>query len=55
MTILPSMAVAVCVVYVASGFIGRFFSPNATAVIDLLLFVTVLVAVNSFLKNLRGD
>lgn len=55
MTVLPAMALAACVVYVSSGFIGRFFSPNITALLDLLLFVVVMVATNSFLKNLRGD
>jgi hypothetical protein len=55
MTVLPAMALAACVVYVLSDYIARFFSPNITAVIDLLLFVTVMVATNSFLKNLRGD
>lgn len=55
MTVLPSMALAACAVYVLSGFIGRFFSSNVATVLDLLLFVVVMVAANSFLKNLRGD
>jgi len=53
MTLLPAIALAGGLVYWLSGFIGRFFSPNVTSLIDLLLFVTIMVATNTFLKNLR--
>jgi len=53
MTLLPSVAFAACIVYWLSDFIGRFCSPNVTSLIDLLLFVTIMVATNTFLKNLR--
>jgi len=55
MTLLPAMAVAATMVYWLSGFIGRHFSELTTSIIDLLLFVTVMVTVNTFLKNMRGD
>lgn len=55
MTVLPAMALAAVIVYALSGYIGHWFSPNVTSIIDLILFVTVFVATNSFLKNLRGD
>ena len=53
MTVLPSMAFAAAIVYWLSGYIERYFSQNVTAAIDLILFVTIFVATNSFLKNLR--
>ena len=55
MTVLPSMAFAAAMVYWLSRYVSHWFSPNVTSVIDLLLFVTIMVATNSFLKNLRGD
>ena len=55
MTLLPSIALAASVVYMLSKFINQYFSDNVTAVIDLLLFVVIMVATNSLLKNLRGD
>lgn len=53
MTLLPSVAFAAAIVYLLTDYIGRFFSPNATSVIDLLLFVVIMVSTNTFLKNLR--
>ena len=53
MTVLPSMAFAAAMVYWLSRYISHWFSPNVTSVIDLLLFVILFVATNSFLKNLR--
>jgi len=53
MTMLPSMAFAAAVVYWLSHYVSRWFSPNVTSVIDLLLFVTIFVATNSLLKNWR--
>ena len=55
MTLLPAVAVAATVVYWLSGFIGHYFSELATQVIDLLLFVIVMVAINTLLKSWRGD
>lgn len=53
MTLLPAIAFAAAMVYLLSDFIGRFFSPNVTAVIDLLLFVVIMTATHTLLKNLR--
>ena len=53
MTLFPSVALAACVVYLLSGHISHYCSANVTSVIDLVLFVTVMVATNTFLKNLR--
>jgi hypothetical protein len=53
MTVLPSMALAAAIVWWLSRYISTWFSPNVTSVIDLFLFVTLFVATNSFLKNLR--
>jgi hypothetical protein len=53
MHVIPAMAFAVAMVYWLSGYIAQWFSPNVTAVLDLILFVTIFVATNSFLKNLR--
>jgi hypothetical protein len=53
MTILPSMAFAAAMVYWLSHYVSRWFSPNITSVIDLILFVTLFIAMNSLLKNLR--
>jgi hypothetical protein len=53
MTVFPSMAFAAAMVYWLSGYIDNWFSQNVTAVLDLILFVTIFVATNSFLKNLR--
>lgn len=53
MTVIPSMALAACLVYALSGYIGQFFSQNVAALIDLILFVTIFIATNSLLKNLR--
>lgn len=53
MTVLPAMAFAAAMVYWLSRYISTWFSPNVASVIDLLLFVTIMVATNSFLKNLR--
>lgn len=55
MRILASMAVALTVVYMLSGFISRHFSELATSIIDLFLFVTVMVLINSMLRSLKGD
>ncbi|MGD9841781.1 MAG: hypothetical protein AB7F79_03935 [Steroidobacteraceae bacterium] len=55
MTLLPSVAVAATMVYWLSGFIGRYFSEMATQIIDLLLFVVIMVSINTLLKNWRGD
>lgn len=55
MTLLPAVAVAATMVYWLSGFIGQYFSELATSVIDLLLFVVIMVSINTFLKNMRGD
>jgi hypothetical protein len=52
-TVLPAMAFAVAMVYWLSHYISRWFSPNVASFIDLILFVTILVATNSFLKNLK--
>lgn len=53
MTVIPSIALAGVAVYALSGYIGRFFSQNVAAMVDLILFVTIFVATNSLLKNLR--
>jgi hypothetical protein len=55
MTLLPAVAVAAAMVYWLSGLIGQYFSELATQIIDLLLFVVIMVAVNTLLKNWRGD
>jgi hypothetical protein len=47
------MAFAAAIVWWLSRYISAWFSPNVTSVIDLLLFVTLFVATNTFLKNLR--
>ncbi|HYM36018.1 MAG TPA: hypothetical protein VET48_11515 [Steroidobacteraceae bacterium] len=54
MTVLPAMAFAAAMVYWLSHYISRWFSTNVTSLIDLILFVTIFVATNSFLKNLKG-
>ncbi|MES1146924.1 MAG: hypothetical protein ABUL52_00870 [Solimonas sp.] len=53
MTLLPSIALAMCVVYSLHHFIQRHFSVNVVAVIELLLFVVIMVSANTFLKKLR--
>jgi hypothetical protein len=53
MTLLPSMAFAAAIVYWLSRYVSEWFSPNVASVVDLLLFVTIFVSTNSFLKNLR--
>jgi hypothetical protein len=53
MTVFPSMAFAAAIVYWLSRYISEWCSPNVTSVIDLLLFVTIFVSTNTFLKNLR--
>jgi hypothetical protein len=55
MTLLPAIAVAATMVYWLSHFIGQYFSELATQVIDLLLFVGIMVAINTLLKSWRGD
>lgn len=55
MTLLPAVAVALTMVYWLSGFIGQYFSELATQVIDLLLFVVIMTAINTLLKSWRGD
>jgi hypothetical protein len=55
MRYLPPLVLAMAMVYWLHHYVIRWFSPNVTSVIDLLLFVTILVATNSLLKNLRGD
>jgi hypothetical protein len=53
MTLLPSVALAMCVVYWLHHFVKQHFSVNISSVIDLILFVVIMVATNTFLKNLR--
>lgn len=53
MTLLPSVALAMTIVYWLHHFIERHFSVNVSSVIELLLFVVIMVATNTFLKNLR--
>jgi len=53
MILLPSMAFAAVMVYWLSGYIGQHFSQNVTAVLDLILFVTIFVATHTFLRKLR--
>ena len=55
MTLLPAIAVAATMVYWLSSFIGRHFSELTTQIIDLLLFVVIMTALNRLLKNWRGD
>lgn len=55
MTLLPAVAVALTMVYWLSGFIGQYFSELATQIIDLLLFVIIMTAINTLLKSWRGD
>lgn len=55
MTLIPAVAVAATMVYWLSDFIGRYFSELATQIIGLLLFVVIMVAVNTLLKSWRGD
>jgi len=52
-TIVASMAFASAMVYWLHRYVIAWFSPNLASFIDLILFVTILVATNSFLKNLR--
>jgi hypothetical protein len=37
----------------AQRYIDNWFSQNVTAVLDLILFVTIFVATNTFLRSLR--
>ena len=53
MTVFPSMAFAAAMVYWLNRYISDWFSPNVASAVDLLLFVTLFVATNSFLKNLK--
>jgi hypothetical protein len=53
MTLLPSMAFAAAIVYWLYRYVSNWFSPNATSVVLLFLFVIIFVATNTFLKNLR--
>jgi hypothetical protein len=53
MTVVPSMAFAAAMVYWLHRYIVQWFSMGLTSVIDLLLFVVIMVAMNTFLKNLR--
>jgi len=53
MTVLPAMAFAAAMVYWLSRYISHWFSPNVTSFIDLILFVTIMVATNTLLKNWR--
>ena len=53
MTVLPSMAFAAAIVYWLNQYISSWFSQNVASAVDLLLFVTIFVATNAFLKNLR--
>jgi heme/copper-type cytochrome/quinol oxidase subunit 1 len=55
MTLLPAIAVAATMVYWLSHFIGQYFSELGTQIIDLLLFVGFMVAINTLLKNWRGE
>ncbi|MGE0114327.1 MAG: hypothetical protein AB7T07_05520 [Steroidobacteraceae bacterium] len=55
MTLLPAIAVALTLVYWLSGFIGQYFSELTTQIIDLLLFVVIMTAINTLLKSWRGD
>jgi hypothetical protein len=47
------MAFAAAMVYWLHRYISAWFSTNLASVIDLLLFVTIMVATNTFLKKLR--
>ncbi len=47
------MAFAAAMVYWLHRYIIQWFSTGVTSVIDLLLFVVIMVATNTFLKNLR--
>lgn len=53
MIILASMTFASAMVYWLHRYVSAWFSPNLTSFIDLILFITILVATHSFLKNLR--
>jgi len=53
MTLLPYMALAMCIVYSMHHLVERHFSANVSSVIELILFVVVMVSTNTFLKNLR--
>ena len=53
--VIPAMAFAAAMVYWLHRYLAAWFSPNVASVLDLILFVVILVATNSFLKNLKGD
>jgi len=53
MTLLPSVALAMCIVYWLHRFIERHTSMNVAALIELLLFVVIMVSTNTILKKLR--
>jgi hypothetical protein len=52
-TVLPAMAFAAAIVYWLHRYIDQWLPQGAVALADLLLFVTIFVATNTFLKNLR--
>lgn len=47
------MAFAAAMVYWLNRYVSHWFSDNVASAVDLLLFVTIFVATNSLLKNLR--
>ena len=47
------MAFAAAMVYWLHRYIIQWVSTNVASFIDLLLFVVIMVATNTFLKNLR--
>lgn len=53
MTLLPSMALAMCIVYSLHHLIQRHFSANMSSVMELILFIVIMVSTNTFLKKLR--
>jgi hypothetical protein len=53
MTLLPSVALAMCLVYWMHRFIERHVSLNVAAVLELILFVVIMVSTNTILKKLR--
>jgi hypothetical protein len=53
MTVFPSMAFAAAMVYWLHRYVIEWVSANVAAFIDLILFVTIMTATNTFLKNLR--
>lgn len=55
MTVIPAMAFAAAIVYWLHRYIAQWLSQGLTSFADLLLFVVIMVATNTFLKNLKGE